>query len=52
MDLTAKEALWLGFKNEINIYHNGQNTGQIIPVEGDLKFLKAYKDVVFVVSTV
>ena len=49
MDLTEKDELWLGFKNEIVIYSQDEKVGTI-NVLGELKFIRAYKDKVFVVS--
>ena len=49
MDLTEKDELWLGFRNEIVIY-SGEEKVDTINVKGELKFIRAYKDKVFVVS--
>ena len=49
MQIAANNDLWLGFKNSIIIYNDITQIANL-PVTGDLKFILAYKNVVFVVS--
>ena len=49
MAITSKGELWIGFPHTIEIYKQGQMDAQI-DIQGELKQLLAYKELVFVVS--